>query len=421
MSGRSVIRAARAFDGERALPGGAAVFVENDRIAGVEPAAASVPDGWPVHDFGDATVLPGLVDVHVHLCADGRNGALQRLPGLADDELAGVVDDSLRTQLAAGVTTVRDLGDRRWAVLDRRDEGTAGLPTIVASGPPITSVRGHCWHMGGEAAGPEQLRAAVAERAERGVDVVKVMASGGGTTPGTDVLACQFTTEELRLVVDAAHAAGLPVTVHAHALAAVEQALAAGSDGVEHCTCLTPDGLRPPPEVLAALVRRQVVVCPTLGRAAGEPAPAPLVAMFARAGLTPESGRAERLAAVEAMHRAGVVLVSGTDAGIGAAKPHGLLPDAIAELAECGFSPAEALASATSVPARHLGLAGRKGRLRPGLDADLLLVAGNPLTDPAALQRVTAVVVGGAWTDGRARPHTSADPTAGVSAPWASA
>ncbi|MGY1616735.1 amidohydrolase family protein [Geodermatophilus sp. SYSU D00691] len=413
MAGRAVIRATRAFDGDQVLAGGAAVFVEDGRIVGVEPVAAPVPAGWPVRDFPDATVLPGLIDMHVHLCADSRNGALDRLRALTHDDLDAVIDESLRTQLAAGVTTVRDLGDRRWAVVDRRDAGTPGLPTIVASGPPITSVRGHCWHMGGEAAGPEQLRAAVAERAARGVDVVKVMASGGGTTPGTDVLSCQFTAEELRLVVEEAHAAGLPVTAHAHGLPAVEQALAAGSDGIEHCTCLTAAGHRPTPEVLAALVGQQVVVCPTLGQAAGVPVPAPLVAMMARAGLTPESGRAERFAMVAAMHHAGVVLVSGTDGGIGAAKPHGVLTDAVSELTECGFSPAEALASATAVPARHLGLADRKGRLRAGHDADVLLVAGDPLTDPTALERVAAVMVGGVWAGVHPRPRTPAEPALG--------
>jgi imidazolonepropionase-like amidohydrolase len=399
MAGRSVVRAGHAFDGSAALPGGAAVFVEDGRILAVEPAAAPIPDDWPVYDFPDATLLPGLIDLHVHLCADSGIGALDRLPSFSDEELAAVIDESLRTQLAAGVTTVRDLGDRRWAVLERRDAGTPGRPTILASGPPITSVRGHCWHMGGEAQGAAQLRAAIAERAERGVDVVKVMGSGGGLTAGTDILGVQFTDEELRVAVDEAHAAGLRVTTHAHGLTAVQQALAAGSDGIEHCTCLTPSGHRPTPEVLEALVEQQVTVCPTLGRDPSVPAPPTLVAMMARAGQTPESGRIERLAMVGTMHAAGVVVVSGTDGGIGPAKPHGILADAIGELTESGFSPADALASATSVAARQAGLDGRKGRLHPGHDADLLLVDGDPLADVTALARVDAVMVGGRWAD----------------------
>jgi imidazolonepropionase-like amidohydrolase len=375
------------------------VFVEDGRITDVTTGPEPPPDGWPMADFPNATLLPGLIDMHVHLCGDGGPNALERLPGFADDQLAAVIDDGLRRHLAAGVTTVRDLGDRRWAVLERRDAATPGLPTILASGPPITSVRGHCWYMDGEAAGAEQLRAAVRERAERGIDVVKVMANGGVSTPGTDVLACQFTLDELRVVVDEAHAAGLPVTAHAHALVAVEQALAAGIDGIEHGGCLTESGPRPTPAVVEALARQRVAVCPTLGQIPGLTPPPHLVALLARAGLTPEQAPA-RTRVIAALHRHGVTLVSGTDAGVAPPKPHGILPRAVAALLDSGVPVTEALASATGVAAGHCGLADRKGRLRPGLDADLLVVDGDPLTDIAALERVIAVMIGGHWAVG---------------------
>ena len=395
---RLALRAPRAFDGERALPGGAWLLVDDGRIVGVEPAAAPVPDGWPVVDFPDATMLPGLIDTHVHLCGDSGPGALERLPDFDDDHLARLIVDGLRRHLASGVTTVRDLGDRRWAVLERRDAGTPGLPTILASGPPITSVRGHCWHMGGEAAGPEQLRAAVRERAERGVDVVKVMGAGGGTTPGTDILRCQFDLDELRVVVQEAHAAGLPVTVHTHALVAVEQAVAAGADGIEHGGCLTESGFGATDDVIEALARREIAVCPTLGALPGLPPPPPLVALLARAGMTPEEGRQGRIRLMAQLYRGGVTLISGTDAGIGPPKPHGVLPRAVADLMASDVPAADALASATAVAARCCGIAARTGRLRVGLDADLLVVHGDPLTDLSALQRVAAVLVRGSRT-----------------------
>jgi imidazolonepropionase-like amidohydrolase len=400
MTARLAVRAPRAFDGERSLAGGATVLVDDGRIIGVEAATAPLPDRWPVADFPDSTVLPGLIDTHVHLCGDGGPGALERLPAFDDDHLATVIDDALRRHLAAGVTTVRDLGDRRWAVLRRRDAGTAGLPTVLASGPPITSVRGHCWHMGGEVAGPDQLREAVRERAERGVDVVKVMAAGGGTTAGTDILRCQFTAEELRLVVDEVHAAGLPVTAHTHALAGVELALVAGVDGIEHGTCLTESGFLAPDDVVEALARRRIAVCPTLGALPGLPPPPPLVALLARAGMTPEQGRQGRIRLVAELYRGGVTLVSGTDAGIGPPKPHGVLPRAVAALLESDVPGADALASATKVAAQACGIADRKGRLHPGLDADLLVVHGDPLTDIGALERVAAVMIGGGWAGG---------------------
>jgi imidazolonepropionase-like amidohydrolase len=200
--------------------------------------------------------------------------------------------------------------------------------------------------MDGEAQGAGQLRQAVRERAERRVDVVKVMASGGNTTPGSDVLACQFTVEELRAVVEEAHRRGLPVTAHAHGLPAVEQALAAGVDGIEHCSCLTPSGIRRPDRLLEALAAHRLVVCPTLGWAPGVPLAIPpaIAARMAQAGVTLEAIRA----AVRRLHRAGVRLVAGSDAGIAPAKPHGVLPEWVVALVAAGVPAAEALAAATS-------------------------------------------------------------------------
>jgi imidazolonepropionase-like amidohydrolase len=394
------IRVGRAFDGASAQPTGALVLVDDGRIVGVEPGQAQAPSGCVVSDFPTATVLPGLIDVHVHLNGDSQPGALDRLPEYDAAELARVIGEALERQLAAGVTTVRDLGDRRWASVDWRDRQRAGrdgrrAPTIVASGPPITSRRGHCWSMGGEAEGVAQLRTAVRERVERQVDVIKIMASGGNLTPGTDVLACQFSLDELRLVVEEAHAAGLPVTAHAHALSAVEQAVAAGVDGIEHASCLSESGISAPDALLETMAGRRIAVCPTLGRASGVAPPPQIIALQQRTGATWE----KRTALVGRMHRAGVRVVSGVDAGISNAKPHGLIAASIADLVAGDISTTDALASATSIAAEACGLGTRKGRLRVGYDADLLLVAGDPLADVGALSRVVGVMVGGRWVD----------------------
>lgn len=394
-----VLRAGHGFDGEREMPGAVVVIVDGGRIVGLQPDTAPLPEGCRVVDFPAATILPGLVDMHVHLCADSRDGALDRLPGYSDADLEAVLDEALRRQLCAGVTTVRDLGDRHWAAVDRRDraagDGTAVAPTIVASGPPVTSPRGHCWHMGGEVDGTDRIRSAVAQRAERGVDVVKVMASGGALTPGTDVTRCQFTLDELRLLVDEAHAAGLPATAHAHGLPAIEQALEAGVDGIEHCTCLTESGVEMSDALLEALAVRQVAVCPTLGITEDAVPPPGVLAILERFGLRVE----DRQRHAARMHRSGVRLVSGSDAGVGSGKPHGILPVAVGELVKGGVPAADALASATSVAAQECGLAARKGWLRAGRDADLLLVDGDPLRDITALRRPVAVMVRGSWAD----------------------
>jgi imidazolonepropionase-like amidohydrolase len=382
-------RAQRAFDGERALPEGALVLVDGADVVAVQPGWAAAPADCPVVDLGDATLLPGLVDAHAHLCGDGSPTALDRFPELSDADLDAIVRTSLEAQLAAGVTTVRDLGDARWAVVDRHRDGDG--PTVVASGPPITCQGGHCAGMGGEAAGPEGLRAAVRDRVEHGADVIKVMTSGGMLTPGTDVVACQFTLEELRLVVDEAHRAGLPVTGHAHGLAAVERCVAAGLDGIEHCTCLTPDGLRRPPALMAAIAAAGIAVCPTLGHVPGVVPPPRIQEQLDRNHMSLE----DRIVHVGELYRAGVLLVGGVDSGISPAKPHGFVHQAVVEFVDAGLPPAAALATATSVAARACGLADRTGRLAAGLAADLLAVDGDPLADVSALRDVRLVVARG--------------------------
>ncbi len=400
------VRAPHAFDGERFLPGGATVLVDEGRIVGVESRDYPVPDGVEVIDHPGATLLPGLVDSHTHLVGDGELGALDRVGGYTDDEIDAVMSRGLQRQLAAGVTTVRDLGDRRFCALERRDAqrshpsspGTLE-PTILASGPPITSVRGHCWSMGGEVADTDGLRRAVAERAERAVDVVKIMASGGMNTLGTDVLGTQFTDADLRVAVEEAHAAGLPITAHAHSLVAVEAAIGAGVDGIEHCSCLASDGPRLAPELAARLAAAGITVCPTLGFDEAAYAlltpPPQMQEMLTRLGLDAASLRAFRLAACHAAYTAGVRLVAGVDSGIGAIKPHGYVAHAVATMVEAGMPCSAALASATASAADALGIGSTTGRLAAGRPADLLVVDGTVATDVTRLAEVRLVVVRG--------------------------
>jgi imidazolonepropionase-like amidohydrolase len=385
------VRADIAFDGERRLPGGALVLVEGGAIVAVEPGGAAAPANWEVFHEPGTTLLPGLIDAHTHLCGDSGPEALDKLPDLSPDEIDAIVEQSLAIHLATGATAVRDLGDQDWAVVDRHRHHATG-PAVVAAGPPITTVDGHCAWMGGAVGGGAdrvaELRRAVRERAERGADLVKVMTTGGVLTIGTDIRACQFTLEELRAIVDEAHRLGLPVTGHAHALAGVQQCVAAGVDGIEHCTCLGPDGVAMPDGLAERIAAAGIAVCPTLGHQfpGGEPPP-DVVERMVKAGFD----LARRREQVGDLHRAGVMLVSGVDSGIHMAKPHGFLPRTIAELVDCGVPEVAALASATAVAARACGLAGRTGRLRAGLDADLLIVRGDPTADIGALESVHAV------------------------------
>jgi imidazolonepropionase-like amidohydrolase len=404
------LRAPQVFDGDRFLEGGATVLVEGSTIVGVEAHGFVVPADCPVTTYS-GTLLPGLIDTHVHLFTDSGPMALDRVAGYSEQEIDDVVSEALTRSLAAGVTTVRDLGDRRYNVVDRRDRQRGRdlrEPRIVASGPPITVPGGHLFYCGGEVEGADQIRSAVRERAERGVDVVKVMASGGMNTAGTDVAAAQFPLEQLRLLVDEAHAAGLPVAAHAHAAAAARQAVEVGVQTIEHASYIGDSapgtaGLAAfrttaaTDEDLVALARSGIFVCPTYGGFTVQmlsQAPPHMLAKMRELGVTPELIVEERGILTHRMADAGVRFVSGMDAGIQPGKAHGRYAEAVIELGAV-IGVVEALRSATSVAADVCGLAGTTGRLASGHAADVLAVEGDLEADLLSLREVAGVVLRG--------------------------
>lgn len=393
------VKAPAAFNGERFLPGGVTVFIEDDVIVGVESAGFEVPADSPVTTF-QGTILPGLFDAHVHLVSDSTPGSLERAGSLDAGAVDEVIDQSLRKQAASGVTTVRDLGDVGYRTLAFRDSPRVGVPRIRAAGPPLTVPDGHCYYLGGVVDGPDAIRAAVLEHEQRGVDVIKVMASGGMTTVGTDPFGVQFDAADLRTLVDTAHTVGLPVLAHAHSLAGIRHALAAGVDGIEHFTGLTETGIRVPDQVLDLVAAAGILVNPTLGidREALASMPTPphgMAAALKRIGLDVETSQAARLEVLRRAHAHGVQLVAGVDAGAAPAKPHGIVSLALAALTEAGYSIVDAVATATAVAARACGLARVTGRLEPGLAADILIVEGNLEGDITALQRPLMVLMRG--------------------------
>ena len=361
------------------------VLIEGGRIVGVDSAVAPPPDA-EITDLPGVTLLPGLIDTHVHLAFDASTTPVVNLAARTDAEVTEAMAAAARTALLGGVTTVRDLGDRNYLSLSLR--GRDDLPTILAAGPPITRPDGHCHYLGGcVEPGPDGMRAAIRDRVERGVDVVKIMGSGGALTPSTQQHLSQFERAELRAAVEEAHRHGLPVTVHAHAVQAIVDALAVGADGMEHVTFWTEDGIDAPVDVLDEIVERQVVVGATVGLLpqSGDAGPPPQV----RARLGRILANMTRLVAD------GARVVAGTDAGIAPAKPHDVLRYAPAMLASIGLTNDDILRTITVTAAEVCGLGDTKGRLAPGYDGDVLAVDGDPRRDLGALHRIRAVYARG--------------------------
>ncbi|MFE6054253.1 amidohydrolase family protein [Kitasatospora sp. NPDC056446] len=388
---RTVLTAARVLPG----PAGevihdGAVLVEDTVIRAVGPRsevdALAGPDaersGHP-----DGTILPGLVDGHVHLAFDAGPDPVATLAATGDDELYRAMAGRAAQLLASGVTTVRDLGDRGGLAGRLRDAVAAGRavgPRILSAGAPLTPPGGHCWFFGGEAQGGAQIRDVVRRNLRLGADLIKVMATGGHLTAGgASMWESQYDVPDLALVVEEAHRAGRRVAAHAHGTDGVRAAVAAGVDTVEHCTLANADGFDAPDELARELARKGIAVCTAIS--------ADWRNYAAKYG---DRITGRLLGRIGWLEERGVRLVAGTDAGIPGA-PFDDFVGSLELFEHLGFTPSRTIELATVDTAAALGLAERTGRIAPGLDADLLVVAGDPTRSVAALRDIELVVTRG--------------------------
>ncbi|QFT78864.1 amidohydrolase family protein [Erythrobacter sp. THAF29] len=391
-----VLTADAMVDVERgALVDDPVITIVDGRIESVATGEAPRIEGADYIVLSGKTILPGLIDMHVHLTSDSDVHGYRRL-AISDERavITGVVN--AKTTLMAGFTTVRNVGAGSFGDVDLRDaiaEGDIVGPRMFVSGPPIGITGGHCsdnnllppeYEAEGEnvADGPWAARAAVRKNRKFGVDVIKTCSTGGVLSKGTKVGAPQYTVEELRALTEEAHSHGLRVASHAHGAEGIVNALKAGVDTIEHASFIDDEGISLARENGAFLSMDIYVTEFILGE--GE-----------AAGILPESLEKERVVGqtqrdnFKKAHEAGVRMVFGTDAGV---YPHGDNAKQLSRMVQFGMTSAEALRAATSNAADALGQKGNVGVIAPKAYADIIAVDGNPLADIALLESVSFVM-----------------------------
>ncbi len=372
------------------------VRIEGDRIAAVSSNGV-VPDGATVIDLGDATILPGLADTHTHLTGYSTDFGYESLTITPTDEaIRGVVN--ARKTLLAGFTAARNLGASGYSDVSLRnaiDSGAVPGPRLQVSGPALGATGGHCDNnllpstyadsSEGAADGPWAFRRKVRLNKKYGADVIKICATGGTLSKGTDPGARQLTMEELEAIVDEAHSLGMPVAAHAHGTEGILYALRAGVDSIEHSSLIDEEGLK--------LAKRNSTFL-----SVNAYTPRYMLAHADEMNILPESLEkakslaVARLANYRIAHAEGAKVTFGTDA---ATYPHGDNAKQFGVFVELGFTPMEAIQSATTVAAESFGWTGDIGAIAEGYFADIIAVDGDPLADVTELEDVTFVMKGG--------------------------
>lgn len=401
------VKAGRLFDGTGdAYRTHQVILIEGERIKAVGPEGqVDIPEGATVIDLSGSTVLPGLIDCHVHLGsrADRWDPILRFKETPYHAAFAAV--KHAKITLEAGFTTVRYVGGPAFLAVDLResiDEGFIPGPRILASGPAISITGGHgdlnnyapqvrVFSFPEErdyriADGADQVRHVVRAQLKHGVDLIKINASGGVLSRGDAPGAPQYTIEELKAAAEEAHATGRKVAAHAHGARGIKNAVLAGIDSIEHGSLIDDEGI-------ALMVKHGTWLVADiynddylLGRAREFKIPEEYIEKEKIVGKTQRENFAKAV-------KAGVKVAFGTDAGV---YPHGENARQFAYMVKFGLTPAGAIRSATSDAAELIGKAKDLGRIAPGYYADIIAVSGDPLEDVTALEKIGFVMKGGA-------------------------
>ncbi|MBT4126361.1 MAG: amidohydrolase family protein [Chloroflexi bacterium] len=384
-----------------------AVVVEDGAITAVEPSASisASANEYTVHDLGDVSLLPGLVDAHSHMHCSATHDA-QRLALTEDDQQLTIrATNNMRKAVLAGTTTIRDLGSKNevaFAVRQMIGDGHIPGPRLLLAGTPITITAGHCWFFGTEADTEAEVRTAVRTQVKLGANVIKMMATGGMFTPTANPRTPQYSVEMLKAAVEEAHRMNVPIVSHTLSAQGTRNVVEAGVDHLIHARWYHSDptkGLDYTADTVKQMADQGQWVDPTIGhhllgqeaKERGEEGPAdPHWAVSYK--VVPE---ADHLETLNNMHDAGVRFTTGLDMGMAYGTHDRSAANAWALVEYLGWSNWKAINAATSGTAEALGLNKEIGSLQTGMNADLAAFGGDPSKNIRDMDRASTVVQAG--------------------------
>jgi len=393
------IHRTRVIDGRGSVLEPATIIIRGRTIAAVGPSrTVAIPRSATRVDGRGLTVIPGLIDCHVHLCLGSEPDVVTTIESEHPSYTLLKAARHATLTLEAGVTTVRDVGARDHSIFVLKyaiDTGLIPGPRIVGAGRAICMIGGHARFIGQEVEGPDKVRQAVNAELAAGAEVIKVIASGGVLTPGTSPDQAQMTPEELSAAVEAAGRAGRKVAAHAHGAAGIKNAIRAGVHSIEHATLLDD-------EAGELMTRHHVYMVPTLSAlattAAGRPGCGVPESVLEKA----KAMTKRHQSSFKKAHHSGIPIAMGTDAGT-PFNYHGDNAQELDRMAALGMTPMEAIVASTWASAQLIGIHDRVGMLATELQADLVIVEGNPLKRIELLQdrsRIVGVMQAGRFVAG---------------------
>ena len=393
-----IIQSDRLIDGSGSIPAqNGAIVIENDKISKI-CATSELTEGdknqAEIISVPGGSILPGFIEMHSHIHCSSETDAYEHITTESNETFLLRGTQAVRSALSSGVTTMRDLGSRNEVVFPLREGITNGIipgPRLLVAGTPITTTGGHCNMFGTEANTSEEVVKAIRQQFKLGADCIKIMSTGGGFTPGTNVRAPQYSTDILKKAVNDAERLGLKVAAHCHAAEGVKNCVEAGIHNLIHCSWLAtnPSELYDyDRDVADQIAEKGIYVDPTL-------ALSHLNKLRGKA-IRPDSGAMrdpeKRFEILRDMWDRGVKFVTGMDSGMTNAHfdDFAYIPEVMVN--NMYISPLEAITCATKTSAECLGMEDEIGTLEAGKSADVIVVNGNPLEDITKLHDVNTII-----------------------------